>query len=179
VAVLWALLAGGPIDDPAGHAVRVLLRRMGRTDYGSVHAVLSGLVDHGLVERRFDSGRVVHLAAVPDALSPMDRKRLWPRNAVPVDGRSAGPPGPAPPRLVGDGDRSAGQLGRANATGDGIGGGPDRVPLTCGYVYPDDDSLQKRRGQRCRGRAWTGSDQWCWHHDPAPFADRTVSGFVG
>jgi DNA-binding HxlR family transcriptional regulator len=97
VEVLRALLVGGPIDDPNGHATRILMQRIGRTGFAATHSVVTGLVDAGLVRRTVRNRRVVHLEALPEALAVRDRQRLWSTTTFPADPVPTTPAAPAPP----------------------------------------------------------------------------------
>ena len=79
VEVLRALLAQGPIYDPAGHATRILMGRLGRPDLPTIHALLKGMARVGLVRRTVERGRVVGLAAAVEGLPAGDQDRIWSR----------------------------------------------------------------------------------------------------
>jgi Fe2+ or Zn2+ uptake regulation protein len=85
VEVLRALLADGPIDDPTGHATRLLMGRLGRSDFGGTHALITGMARVGLIRRTVRQGRVVGLAATIDHLPDNDRYRIWSTVEFPVE----------------------------------------------------------------------------------------------
>lgn len=85
VEVFRALLADGPIDDPAGHATRILMGRLGRSDFGGTHALVTGMARVGLIRRTVRQGRVVGLAAAIDHLPDNERHRIWSTVEFPVD----------------------------------------------------------------------------------------------
>jgi hypothetical protein len=100
VEVLRALLGGGPIEDPAGHAMRILMGRTGRTDLSATHGVVAGMERAGLVRRTMHNRRVIRLEAIPEALSERETRLVWSTTAFPVATAPAVPPAPTRPSEV-------------------------------------------------------------------------------